>query len=144
MTQLRILRTFTRALLALCSAAAILLTNGCAVVSDDGPYQGDSALFNADQTIVNSYELLHTFVKWEYDHRAALAPVPQIKQAADRIRSEAPGWFQTAHTLRDAYAASPSRANKKAFLASIDVIRAALTEATKYLTQYRAAPFSNQ
>lgn len=137
-------KSLAATLLTLCSVLAILLTPGCAVVSKDGPYQGDSILFNADQTIVQSYDLLHTFVKWEYDHRAALSTVPQIKEAADRVRLQAPAWLQSAMTLRDAYAAAPTRGNKKSLEASLDILRAALTEATRYLTQYRAAPFSNQ
>jgi hypothetical protein len=113
-------------------AVAVMLT-GCSTLAPDGPYAGDKVLYNADLSIATSYDVLHTFVKWEYDNRATLAAKPEVKAAADKIRKGAPQWFSTALALRDAYEQSPSDGTRDALQQAVLVLRAAMFEATKYL-----------
>lgn len=111
------------------------LMTGCSTVDKDGPYQGDSVLYNADKTILDSYDLLHSFVSWEYANRAALAKWPEIRAAADEVRRNAERWIGSAQVLREAYAADPSPANKDALRKSLAMLRAALSETTQYLNR---------
>lgn len=106
---------------------------GCGTLDKSGAYQGDRVLYDADFAIASSYDLLHTFVKWEYENRGALAGKPEIRQAADRVRIEAPRWISSAIALRDAYKSSPTSANRDAIQKALDVLRAAIREATQYL-----------
>lgn len=112
---------------------ALFLAPGCGSLSPDGPYAGDEILYTADQTIVTSYDLLHTFVTWEYENRAALASQPEIKRAADHVRANAPQWIASASALREAYAANPTPETRRSLQGAIGVLRAALTEAVRYM-----------
>ena len=110
---------------------------GCRILDPAGVYGTDQVLFNADTTIATSYDLLHSYVKWEFENRAALAGYPEVKQSADHIRANARPWIASALALRDAYAANPTGDNRDRLLQTLAVIRAALTEATKYMAQYQ-------
>jgi len=109
---------------------------GCGTLDKTGIYGGDKALYDADVTIATSYDLLHTFVKWEYDNRDALSGTPEIKQYADTVRRQAPQWIQSAVALRDAYKAAPTNEARSALTTSIAVLRQAMVEATKYLSSH--------
>jgi hypothetical protein len=75
------------------------------------------------------------FVKWEKDNRAVLsATTPEVKQYADSIRRQAPGWFKSAVALSDAYKAAPTSANLQAFNSAMTVIQAAVAQAQQYLS----------
>jgi hypothetical protein len=113
---------------------------GCRTLSPDGPYAGDEILYSADETIVASYDLLHTFVKWEYENRAALASKPEIKRAADHVRANAQQWIASAIALREAYALSPTAESRRSLKGALAVLRAALTEAVKYMAASQAPP----
>lgn len=129
---------FSLRALALCgllliTAAIPVLQTGCGTLNPSGVYAGDKALYDADLTLATSYELLHSFVSFEYDNRAALAGTPEVKQYADKIRAGAQQWFASAIALRDAYKTNPGDATKTALQQSIDVLREATVQATKYL-----------
>lgn len=115
----------------------IALFAGCGTLDKSGAYAGDETLYRADLTIATSYDLLHEFVSFEYQNRAALASTPAVTKYADNVRAHARQWIGSAVALRQAYKADPSAANKAALQASIDILRTALTEATGYLA---AAP----
>lgn len=122
----------------LCNMTATLLAmsmlTGCnTTLAPDGAYHGDKVLYSADKTITSAYETLHTFVKWEFENRAALSKWPEIKEAADIVRTNAEGWISSARALRDSYAVAPSADNKLALNNGIDLLQTALAEATKYL-----------
>lgn len=120
---------------ALWLAPAVLtlpLLTGCGTLAPGGAYNSDKVLYDADFAIANSYDLLHNFVTWEYQNRALLASVPEIKAAADKVRVGAPQWVRSALNLRDAYAKSPTGANRDALQKAIDVLRQAVAEATAY------------
>lgn len=107
---------------------------GCkASLDKQGVYDGDQALYSADKAIVGSTRILRSFVKWEYDFRATL-PV-EVSRAADKVRSNADQWVDSAIALRDAYAANPSKDNKLALENSVKLLQTALAEATKYMAQ---------
>ena len=120
------------------AAAPLLLTTGCGTLAPAGAYAGDKVLYNTDVTIATSYDALHVFVKWEYENREALSGTPEIKSYADTIRKNAPRYFASALALRDAYAANPSSGTKSALQASLNVIRQATAEATRYLVSNRS------
>ena len=114
-------------------AISLVFTQGCRKLAPGGVYNEDQVLYNADVTLLESYDLLHTFVKWEYDNRGAFNSIPGIKKAADAIRRDAPGWFASAQRLRDAYKADPSQQNKDALTTALKVIRQAMSEASAYM-----------
>lgn len=120
---------------ALFSLIALLAIVGCAQLDKSGPYKGDTVLYNADNVITSSYDILHEFVKWEYANRSSLSSQPAIREAASQIRLNASKWIDTAIVLREAYAADPSDANKTALNTGIGVLRAALGEVTKYMQE---------
>jgi hypothetical protein len=139
-------------------AAAVCLAgcnSGCGVL-DKGtkekpsPYGGtnslgelktpDRILYDADFSIATAYEVVHSFVKYEFDNRAALAATPKIKETADRIRAGAPGWFKSAVKVRDAYAKDPSADNRKALDKALDVLQQAVVEANRHLSEQPLTP----
>lgn len=106
---------------------------GCGTVAKDGVYHGDKTLFVADQTIVSSYSVFHSFVKFEYANREALAYRPEIKRAADNIRLNSRNWIESAIALRDAYELKPDASSALALNRAVAVLQAALGEASGYL-----------
>lgn len=113
----------------------ILLLTGCqTTLAPDGVYDGDVAIYNAENTIVQSYALMDTFLQWEYDNRESLSSMPEIKQAADHIRENGERWISSAQALVDVYKANPTKENQISLNSSISVIRVALEEAAKYMT----------
>jgi len=111
-------------------------TGGCGTLAPEGVYQGDKFLYDADLVISTGYEMMHRFVKWEYDNRAALASTPEIKKAADNVRVGAPAWIASAIRLRDAYKANPNEQAKTDLLKALDLIRQGNREALGYLSKY--------
>jgi hypothetical protein len=114
---------------------ALALSTGCRALAPDGAYSGDQVLYHAELTITTSYDVLHTFVAWEKENRAALVQWPDVKKSADTIRRGAPHWFKTAHALRDAYLAAPTPDNRAALERILKVLRTALGEAAFYMSQ---------
>ena len=109
--------------------------SGCGTLDPKGVYAGDKVLYDAELAINTSYDLIHTFVTWEKDNRAALAKWPEIKSAANQMRAHAKEWFSTAHALHDAYAANPTETNRESFLAAVAILRTALNEAAGYMAR---------
>ena len=122
-------------LLVSCGLLSVVVFSGCRALAPDGVYKGDQVLHNAELATTTSYEVIHTFVSWEYENRAALTVWPEIKTAADAMRKSSPQWFKTAYALRDAYAIAPTDENRAALEKSLSVLRAALSEAAQYMAQ---------
>lgn len=108
---------------------------GCRSLAPDGAYQGDQVLYQAETTIVTSYQLVDTFLKWERANEKLLAQWPEIHRAAAKLRTEYPQWYRTANALRDAYAANPDPATRDKLQTTLALLRTALTEAAGYMTQ---------
>ena len=116
----------------LLATLALLAITGCASLDPAGPYAGDKVLYDADGAIASSYELMHAFVKWEYERRTALKDVPAITTYADYIRANSKQWIRSAIAMRDAYAASPTKDPAELYRA-LAVLREAATQSAQYL-----------
>lgn len=121
--------------LALALAFLIAGAPGCGTPDPAGVYKGDSFLYHAEKTIVTAYDSLDAFVLWEYQNRAALASIPEIRKAADKVREKAKDWIDSAIRLRDAYLANPTPENKSAFRAALRILRQGLAEAANHMAQ---------
>lgn len=106
---------------------------GCATLAPAGAYNGDKVLYVADQTDVAAYKVLHAFVTFEYENRAALAAHPEIKAAADDIRTHAPDWFARYDRARELYVKARSPETLAAFNAAVAQLKAGVTKATDFL-----------
>lgn len=110
----------------------VLLTLvACGTLAPGGAYK-DKVLYSADLTIATSYDLVHSFVTWEYNNRPSLKAMPQVTAAADNIRANARQWFGSAIALRDAYAANPTSDTLSKLNAALEILRTAMNEAVKY------------
>lgn len=124
--------------LALLLALPLLLT-GCATLDPAGPYGGDQVLYSADLTIATSYDVVHTFVVWERQNRAALARTPQVKEFADFMRSNYPTYHRAAMSARNVYANSKTKANRTGLVLTLDVLREAVRQANQWLANASTA-----
>ena len=113
---------------------------GCGTLDPSGPYKGDKVLYSTDLSLATSYDVLHGFVQWEWQNRAALASIPGLHAAADSVRGEAPGWFGRALALRDAYQGDPSAANRAALDKGLAVLEAAVSQAVAWMATNSVAP----
>lgn len=134
----KILHQFSAVLLAL----TLLGVPGCAMLDKSGVYQGDQVLYQSELQIRTAYDVVHTFVKWELENRAALSKWPEIAKAADNMRKNSPQWFASANALHDVYKADSTAENASKLNASIDFLRTALTEATKYMSVVATQPLT--
>jgi hypothetical protein len=105
----------------------------CGTLAPSGVYGGDKTLYAADLTITTSYDVMHTFVQWEYKNRDSLKQYPEVKKYADVVRAGAKKWIGTAVALRDAYAASPTKEKGAALEIALNVLRESTTQASMYL-----------
>lgn len=108
---------------------AALLYAGCAGIEPGN----DPVVVQAERTTVMAVDVFDGFLKWEYDNRAALSALPEIKQAADRIRAQSPAWLQTARQVTKAYKVNRTEENKATVLTWTAVLRTAITQANGYL-----------
>ena len=111
----------------------LMFNSGCAPLAPGGVYAGDQILHKSELITTTSYDVIHTYVTWEKENRAALANYPEIKQSADVMRRNAKQWFATANALHDAYAANPTPENGAALTTALAVLQTALNEAVKYM-----------
>lgn len=126
----------TKIMLCVALVAACFSETGCSTKIDPaGVYQGDKTLYNADKAISESYDVMTAFLRYELSNREALRSTPEVGKAADNIRDNAQRWIKSAVALRDAYATSPTGANKSKLNQAIAVLRQAVTEASGYLAK---------
>lgn len=84
---------------------------GCATTLDtSGVYAQTQPtpmwLYQADNTLLTSRDVLNKFVTWEdQNHAVIVSTWPAMTQAADAIRADAPNWFQQATVFRSNYVA---------------------------------------
>lgn len=116
---------------------------GCqTTLQQGGAYRGDQALYNADLTIATSYELIHSFVSWEYQNREVLKTMPQIKEFADHVRLNYPTWHKAAMSCRTAYYVSHSKTDQTALQLSLDVLREAVRQANQWFASATISPLA--
>jgi hypothetical protein len=108
-----------------------LLLTGCRSLDPSGPYKGDKVLYDADTVIASSYDIMHTYVKWEYDNRANVSL--EVTRSADNIRKNGQKWIWSAIALRETYKASPAPNREDALNSALAILRTAMLEATKYM-----------
>jgi hypothetical protein len=123
-----------RNLLALVLVSLLAFT-GCRTLEPGGIYDGDDVLFHAETTIVTSYAMVDTFLKWEHDNRALLTQWPEVKKYADELRENYPQWYRTANNLRDAYALTRDEASAAQLSKYLVILRTALLEASAYMAK---------
>jgi len=121
-------------LILMCAILALSFTEGCSStkLATGGAYNGDTFLYQSDQTIDAAQKILTVFVKWEYDNRAILRQWPEIKTSADYVRANAEKWINTCLNLRTAYIAN---GDKQALETGLSVLQQAVVEATTYMKQ---------
>jgi hypothetical protein len=122
-------------LFALVVITAIVCGTGCRTLQPGGIYDGDDVLFHAETTIVTSYAMVDTFLKWEHENRALLTKWPEAKQYADELRQNYPLWYRTANNLRDAYALTREESTATELSKYLTLLRTALLEASAYMTK---------
>lgn len=79
----------------------LLITPGCYTLDPAGPYKGDKVLFNADQTLLTSYQVVDNFLIWEKANPAC--PV-EAKKLANTLREDFPPAHKIAFEARNLYA----------------------------------------
>jgi hypothetical protein len=127
-------------LLALALSFPATLPMGChKTLVPEGVYaqpQGGGVVgYNTDLSITTAKDIFDAFLSWEKGNRPALSQTPEVRQYADKLRSEAPAWFKSAVALSDAYKASPTTDNLNAFNAAMAVIQSAVGQAQQYLAK---------
>lgn len=118
----------------LCVIAFLFLAGCASSVDPNGAYNGNVYLYNAESSVVKTYQTFDTFLKFEYDNRAALQSVsPKIKEFADYVRANAPTWKKTFNALDAAYKANPTQENKDKVENMLMLLKATLVQVTAYL-----------
>lgn len=120
-----------------------------------GVYEEDPVLFRIEDGTVKAKKTFDELVKYEYENRELLARWPEVKEAVDEIRRNAPTWFAAANDARDEYvdakealAAAKELSAQQAAAAQLDakaaainerlnIINAAVDIATRLLIQYQ-------
>jgi hypothetical protein len=110
--------------------AVILAAMLASCVSTGG---GDPVVVNAEKTTQIALDSFDSFLKYEYENRAALESVsPAIHQYANYVRANGQKWLQSARSLTQAYKYNRSETNK----ANLDTAIAVLLEAVKQVGIY--------
>jgi len=129
------------ALFGLCLLTICATTQcGCRSLAPDGVYHGDTLRASAEATIVTSYDLVNTFLTWEFENRALLAGTPGVSAAANRMRVDFPKWYRSANALLDVYALAPSSDTQAQLTKALALLRTALVEAAGYMTAATLPP----
>jgi hypothetical protein len=114
------------------------LAAGCAktTLAPNGVYQGDTFLYQAENTINIAHDSFKTFLQWETTYRSVL-PV-EVSHAADYVRLNEQKWISSANALHDAYKNTPTAENKDKFQLALNIIDTALHEAAGYMIGAKA------
>jgi len=103
----------------------------------------DPVVVNAERTANLAADTFDTFLKIEYDNRAALQTLsPAIHQYAETVRAKGPTWLASLRALTKAYKFNRSSENKASLQTAIAVVTAAMQESNKYIGQINAKAIS--
>lgn len=106
---------------------ALCLLVGCSTIAPGN----DPVVVRAEQATTSAFDVVDAFLLWEHNH-----PVPDnIHAFAEKLRTEAPGWFATARALTKAYKANRTPEKKAALGTALAVLETAVREATHYLAR---------
>ena len=93
----------------------------------------DPVVVNAERTTQLAVDVFDTFLQWEYDNRQTLSATPEIRKAADFIRTYGQDWLLTARSMTKAYKQNRTPENKANLDTAVSVLRTGIAEAQKYL-----------
>ena len=109
-----------------------LLFCGCFATLQPG---ADPVVVNAERTIEVARATLDSFVRFEFSNRAKCPP--EVQAAAEKIRREAPEWFNRAMRLKTAYKSNRGADSKADLLTALAVLSTAASEAATALAKHQ-------
>lgn len=109
----------------------LLFSGGCATLQPGA----DPVVVNAERTIEVARATLDSFVRFEFNNRAKCPR--EVQDAAERIRREAPEWFNRAMRLKAAYKTNRGADSKADLLTALAVLSTAASEAANALAKYQ-------
>jgi hypothetical protein len=130
MYKLRKLAAFT---MLLCAIMVAGLASGCnkTTLAPNGVYQGDTFLYQAENTINTAHENFLKLYQWEKQFRQVL-PV-EVSRGVDYCRLNERKWLDSANALHDAYKNTPTAENKDKFQLTLNILSTALQQAAGYM-----------
>jgi len=109
----------------------LLFVSGCATLNPGA----DPLVVNTERTIEICRVTLDSFLRWEYNNRAKCPP--EVQDAAEKIRREAPEWFARAMRLKLAYKQNRGADAKADLMTAVAVLSTAASEAATALAKYQ-------
>ena len=109
----------------------LLFSGGCATIAPGS----DPLVVSSERTISIAQATLDSFVRFEYNNRAKCPR--EVQDAAERIRREAPEWFNRAMRLKLAYKTNRGADAKADLLTAIAVLSTAASEAATMLAKHQ-------
>lgn len=95
----------------------------------------DPVVVNAERVLAVSRATLDSFVRFEFHNRAKCPP--EVQAAAERIRQDAPEWFNRAMRLKLAYKLNRGADQKADLLTAVAVVSTAASEAATALARHQ-------
>ena len=121
---------------AIASLLAILV--GCATndnLDKSGKYNGDTYLYNADNTIVNSYNIVDSFLIWELSNNDYIKTnLPDVFAAANKIRKDAPVVLSTISLVRSKYVIAKGSTNQQDVILYSNALSSVVVQLTALAT----------
>lgn len=108
-----------------------LLLTGCFATLDKN---ADPVVVNAERTMEVARVTLDAFVRFEFKHRAKCPQ--EVQDAAERIRKEAPEWFNRAMRFKLAYKQNRNADNKATLMTAVAILQTAASEAANALAKH--------
>jgi len=109
----------------------LFFCSGCATLQPGA----DPVVVNAERTIEVARATLDSFVRFEFNNRAKCPR--EVQDAAEKIRREAPEWFNRAMRLKLAYKTNRGADAKADLLTAIAVLSTAASEAATMLAKHQ-------
>lgn len=120
------------------------LATGCAktTLAPNGVYQGDTFLYQAENTINTAHDNFLTLYRWEQQFRQVLPA--EVSRGVDYCRLNEKKWLDTANALHDAYVKAPTVAGAKdKFQLALNEISTALEQAAGYMIAAKSVAPNN-
>jgi len=129
------LATTLVAIALLCLAACV---PACKTLAPGGPYNGDTALYQAEYATTTAYTVFDTFLRWEHENRSTLeaaspATAKEIRDAADYVRANAKTWINAAIVTIEAYKKVNSPETRAALDAALAKLQSEVLKAITYI-----------